>query len=95
VERLVQLMMTQTIFGLVTIMVGLVMVKFFFRSDDLMLLPSAFAFALFYTAFIEKRIVLSEGAWAAMIYAFSAYGLYILVKRLAKRYRNVREGPFH
>ncbi|WP_139692468.1 hypothetical protein [Sporolactobacillus terrae] len=92
---MVQLIMTQMIFGLVAIMVGLVIVKFFFRSDDLLLLPSALALALFYTAFIEKRIWLSEGAWAAMIYGLSAFGLYMLVKRLAKLYRSVREGPFH
>jgi hypothetical protein len=85
----------QTFAALGAIMILMVFVKILFHAHDLLLFPAAFAFGLFYTAIIEQRTELVEGALAGSIYALAAFGLYMLVKKLSKLYRHPKEGPYH
>ncbi|MCQ2009331.1 hypothetical protein NOM01_04885 [Sporolactobacillus sp. STSJ-5] len=92
---MVQMIIIQAFAAFGAIMLLLVFVKLFFHAHDVMLFPAAFAFGLFYTAFIERRTELLEGAIIGAVYALAAYGLYMLVKKLSKLYRHSKDGPFH
>ncbi|MCO7176090.1 hypothetical protein ACFP7A_09250 [Sporolactobacillus kofuensis] len=92
---MIQMIIVQTVSAFGAIMMLIALVKLFFHTHDLILFPAALSFGLFYTAFIERRADLIEGAFLGIIYALSAYGLYMLARKLSKVYRHQKEGPFH
>lgn len=91
---MIQMMIIPAFAALGSIMMLTILIKLLFHAHDLILFPVALALGLFYTAFVEQRSELVEGASAAGIYALSAYGLYMIVKKLLVFYRHSKEGPY-